>query len=305
MKKNLILAACLFLLSACTGNRRDIRLTSEPSIERAFDIISGTALGKPLMKFLYKNPVMFEYSNTAGICHKFALQKGAIFVPVEMRGSDLVLALSIARAAYIYRLYLLTGLEEIISEEEELGALFQARLGLEINLVNGDFEKAENAAGLKSNFCSYIMEQSRYTMAQARKEALSQDPDCQRPLDTLAGQQLWLGKMRQAMNNDNFNQLLYERDLQRVRRGTLTMSEAMKNDARSRAMPTYETYRFQRTFYDYQSAVFSNFTEIYYRELKEDQAWRQAHKADIDRARAEFSDCNMPETAVPAGKPGI
>jgi hypothetical protein len=293
MKKNSLLFACLCLLTACAGRGGEVRLTSEPSIERAFDIISETGLGKPLLKFLYKNPVLFEYSNTSGICHKFALKKGMIFLPVEMKGSDLVLALALARAAYIYRLYVLTGLEEIISEEEELAALYQARLALEINLVNADFEKAENASSMKRNLCSYIMHPSAYAMSQARKEALGQDPDCQRPFETFSSQQTWLGKIRKAVNDDNFPQLLNERDLLLVRKGALTMAEAMKNDATVRALPAYETYRFQRTFYDDQTTIFSTFEKTYKREIKEDELWRRAHQTELDRAQAEFSDCNL------------
>ncbi|HNW43495.1 MAG TPA: hypothetical protein PKI19_03260 [Elusimicrobiales bacterium] len=293
MKKRIFLAAGLCFFTACAGRGRDVRLTSEPSIERAFDIIEGTKLGKPLLRFLYKNPVLFEYSNTPGICHKFSLKKRTIYLPVEMKGSDLILAMALARAAYIYRLYTVTGLDEIISEEEELAALFQARLGLEVNLVNADFAKAENASALKKDFCTYIMHPSSYAMTQARKEALARNPDCQRPLDTLSGQQTWLGKIRQAMNDDSFPRLLNERDLQRVRKGMMTMSEAMKNDATVRAMPSYETYRFQRTFYDDQYTIFSNFEKTFRREIKLDESWRQFHKEEIDRARAEFSDCNL------------
>ncbi len=294
MKKNALLFFSLSLLTACAGSRRDIRLTSEPSIERAFDIINGTQLGRPLVQFIYKNPVLFEYSNTAGLCHKFAIKKGMVFLPVEMKVTDRVLALTLARAAYIYRLYMLTGLEEVISEEEELSALFQARLGLELGLANSDFDKRDNAAPLKRDFCTYIMDQSAYAMAQARKEALSLDPDCQRPLDTLAGQRDWLERMRRAINEDSFPRLLYERDLQRVRRGMLTMNEAMKNDARVRAMPSYESYRYQRTFYEDQSAIFTNFEKNYKREIDEDAAWRQANQDLLNVARADFSDCNLP-----------
>jgi hypothetical protein len=298
MKKRLLLLSLAALLGACTGNRRETRLTSEPSIERAFDIISGTELGKPLMKFLYKNPVLFEYSNAAGLCHKFNLEKGLILLPVEMRGSDLVLAMAIARAAYMYRLYTLTGLEELISEEEELGALFQARLGVEIALMNVDFEKAPGTADLKHDFCTYIMDNSEMAMAQARKRALSADPDCQRPLDTMGGQKIWLNRMRQAINNDTFHQLLYERDQQRVRRGVMSMSDAMKKDARIRAMPAYEAFRYQRTFYDVQNGIFTGFEKVFGEEVRADAAWRAAHKEAIDRAREEFSTCNMQEDAA-------
>ena len=255
MKKHLLLFSCVALLAGCAGSRKELMLTSEPSIERAFDIISGTRQGKPLLKYLYKHPVRFEFSNTAGFCHKFSLKKGLIFLPVEMKSSDLILALAAARAAYIYRLYKETGLGEIISEEEELAALFQSRLALEVNVVEGDFAKGKAGGPIKADFCTYIMENSRYAMAQARREALTPDENCQRPLETIENQRIWLEKIRQSMDDDNFHQLLYDRDMQRVRRGSMAISEAMKNDATIRALPAYETYRFQRTFYDDQKAV--------------------------------------------------
>ena len=289
----LLLPACL-LAAACAGSRKDIRLTTEPSLERAFDIIQGTRQGKPLMKFLYKNPVRFEYSNSTGLCHKFSLNTGKVLLPAEYKTSDLLLALALARAAHIYRVSKETGLEEIISEEEELGALFQARLALEINLVDADFGRERHAEAMKTAFCSYVLENSRYAMRQARKEALTPDADCQRPLETLENQRVWLEKARKAINEENFHQLIYERDMARVRKGAMPMSEAMRNDARLRALPTYEVYRYQRTFYDRQSDIFRRFEKLYAREIAADAAWRAAHQADLDRAREEFSACGLP-----------
>ena len=284
----------LCFLAACAAGRKDIRLTSEPSIERALDCVNSTGQGRPLLKFLYKNPVSFEYSNTAGRCHKFSLKNRRIFLPPGYRGSDLVLALAIARAAYIYRLYTESGLDEIISEEEELGALFQARLALEINLVNADFSRAGGAPEIKNDFCTYVLENSAYAMAQARKEALTPDPECQRPLDTMENQRVWLEKTLRAINDETFHQLLYERDMARVKKGAMTLAEAARNDAFMRAMPTYEFYRYQRTFYDKQSDIFTRFSKLYAAEIREDALWRAARQTDIDRAREEFSACNLP-----------
>jgi len=294
MKNRVLILASLWLFAACAGTRRDIRLTSEPSIERALDIVQGTPEGKTLVRFLYDNPVRFEYSNTPGLCHKFSLKTGRIYLPLDYRGSDLLLALTIARAAHIYRLYLDTGLDEIISEEEELGALFQDRLALELNLVTADFDKTNGAAGLKTGFCSYVLENSKYAMFQARKAALAPDPECQHPLETLENQRVWLEKTREAINEENFYQLVYERDMDRVRKGAMPMSEAMKNDATLRAMPTYEVYRFQRTFYDRQSDIFTRFEKVYAKEVQADASWRAAHQEDLDRAREEFSACELP-----------
>lgn len=293
MKKTVALLM-LLTLSACAGRRPEPRLTSEPSIERAFDILNSVREGRELTRFLHENPVRFEYSNTPGLCHKFALDKGYIYLPEDYRGSDLVAALAIARAAYIYRLYLLTGLDEIISEEEELAMLFQSRLAVSLSLVSADFAKAGGAPEMKAPFCTYVLENSRYAMSRAREQALRPDPACQRPLDTLENQRVWLEKTRKAINDQTFYQLLYERDMARVRKGSMTMAQAMKNDAEIRAMPTYEIYRFQRTFYDKQSDIFNRFAKTYASEVAADASWRAANADLLDRARFEFSDCNLP-----------
>jgi len=293
MHERLLIIVPLLFLAACTGNRREVRLTSEPSIERALDIVGSTEEGRPLMKFLYKNPVRFVYSNTPGLCHKFSLKTGTIFLPLDYKGSDLVLALALARAGHIYRIYKLTGMDEIISEEEELGAIFQARLALEINVVNADFDKAGGAPEIKNDFCTYVLENTGYAMAQARKQALTPDVDCQRPRETLENQRVWLEKTLRAINDQTFYQLLYERDMDRVKKGSMPMSEAMKNDAVLRSLATYEVYRFQRTFYDKQNDSFTSFGKLYASELRKDASWRAAHQPDIDRAREEFSACNL------------
>lgn len=294
MTKRLLLLTPFLLLASC-ASRPEIRLSSEPSMERALELLASVPQGRPLVKFLLKNPVRFEYSNTAGLCAKYSFKNSKIFLPVDYRGSDLVLALAIARAGFIYRMRAETGLDEIISEEEELGALYEARVAIELGLVNADFAKAKNAGEIKNDFCTYVLESSRYAMAQARKEALTPDANCQRPLETLENQRVWLEKTRQAINDDNFYQLLYDRDLQRVKKGAMPYSEAMKNDATIRGLPAYDVYRYQRTFYDSQSDLFSNLEKVYEREVKKDAAWRAANQGAIDAAREEFSACGLPE----------
>ncbi|MCM2267564.1 MAG: hypothetical protein NDI60_07290 [Elusimicrobiales bacterium] len=292
MKKLLLLP--LLLLGACSGNRREGVLTSEPSIERAFDVLAGTREGRPLLKFLRKRPVRLEYSNTPGLCHKFSLKTGKIFLPPEYKTSDKVLALAAARALHIYKLYASTGLEEIISEEEELSALLQARLAVELGLTSEEFDKTRGAGPIKSSFCAYILGGTRYAMEQARKQALAADTDCQRPLDTVENQRVWLEKIRKAINDETFYQLLQDRDLLRVKRGAMTMSDAMKNDARLRGLPVYEVYRYQRTFYDRQSDIVGRMEKARAAELKEDAAWRAARQPALDQIREEFSDCDLP-----------
>ncbi len=294
MKKLLPLIP-LLLLAACSWNRREAALTSEPSIERAFDLLLASGEGRPLVKFLRKRPVRFEYSNTPGLCHKFSLKTGKIYLPPEYKASDKVLALAVARAARIYQLFASTGLEELISEEEEIASLLQARLAVELRLAPEDFARVKAAGDpVRTSFCSYILGGTRYAMEQARKQALGADSDCQRPLDTVQNQRVWLEKIRKAVNENNFYELLHDRDQLKVKRGVMTMSQAMKNDARVRALPSYEVYRYQRTFYDQQSDVVDKLEKARASELRRDSAWREARAAELEQIREEFSDCELP-----------
>jgi hypothetical protein len=290
----LLLLPALLAASACLP-KTAARLTSEPSIERALDVLNSAPEGKSLIRFLQRNPVRFEYSNTPGLCHKFALKSGNIFLPMEFKNSDAFLALALARAAYIYRLYVLSGMDEIVSEEEEVAALFQARLALSLNLTDKDFEQNRYAKQLRAEFCNYIMAGSVSAAMLARTAALSPDPDCQRPLETVQTQRAWLDKTKEAINEESFYTLMYERDMHLVRKGAMTVNTAMKRDADLRALPQYDIYRYQRTFYDKQSGVFLRLEKLYRDALKEDTEWRNSFQADLHRAREDFSACNLPD----------
>lgn len=290
----LLLLPALLASAACLP-KTAARLTSEPSIERALDVLNSAPEGKSLIRFLQRYPIRFEYSNTPGLCHKFSLKSGNIFLPMEFKNSDPFLALALARAAYIYRLYVLSGMDEIVSEEEEVAALFQARLALALNLTDKDFEQNRYAKQLRSEFCTYIMEGSVSAALLARTVALSPDPDCQRPLETIQTQRAWLDKTKDAINEESFHTLMNERDMHLVKKGAMTINMAMKRDADLRALPQYDIYRYQRTFYEKQSDVFIKLEKLYQNSLKEDAAWRNSFQADLYRAREDFSACNLPD----------
>jgi hypothetical protein len=290
----ILLLPALLAAAGCLP-RPAVKFTSEPSIERALDVLNSASEGKSLLHFLQRHPVRFEYANTPGLCHKFSLKTGDIFLPMEFKNSDAFLALALARAAYIYRLYILSGMDEIVSEEEEVAALFQARLGLAISLTDKDFEQNKYARQLRSEFCTYIMEGSVSATLLARTAALTPDPDCQHPLETMQTQRAWLDKTKEAIEEESFFTLMYERDLHLVKKGAMTITMAMKRDADLRALPRYEIYRYQRTFYDKQSAVFGKLEKLYQNALKEDASWRNSFQTDLYKAREEFSACNLPD----------
>lgn len=295
----IILLPCILffsLICGCAKQKRDkMVLTTEPSIERALDILSTTNDGKRLVAFLIKNPVLFEYSNIEGDCHKFDLKARRIYLSRNFRESELLLTLELARAAYVYKLYLLMGLDHIVSEHEEIASLFQSKMALQLNVAHSDFKNAEYAGEMLNEFCTYIMEGPQEAMQAARNHALSSGPECQRPLATINSELAWLEKIKQSIHKENLFQLLYERDLQKVRRGVLTMSDVMKNSAIIRALPTYEIYRFQREFYESNLKKLSKIKKTHEMTLREEKKWFNSHQDVIKRARNEFSDCNLPD----------
>ncbi|KAF0125430.1 MAG: hypothetical protein FD189_1612 [Elusimicrobia bacterium] len=296
------LLAAVLTLAACSGNRRAApSLTPEPAIERAFDVLSTAKEGKSLIAFLEENPVSFEFANVEAPCPRYEFDRRTIYLRREF-GSDTMLALAVARAAQVYRFHRLTGLDAPTAEQEELAALFQARVGLQINLVNADFETGDpGVKEIKSSFCTYLHEGQSYAMRKARASALVTEQWCARPFETLDSLGMWLQRTRAAVRDENLFTLLYERDLQRVRRGQLTMADAMRNDARFRAMPLYEISRFQRMFYDTENRKMSKATRLYRNMTKEDASWRASHAGDITRARAAFATCGMPDLPFPGG----
>ena len=294
MIKYLFPLIVLLLISCGSKNRKsEVILTSEPSIERAMDILCETKEGKKLVNFLYTHPIRLEYSNTAGLCHKFAFKKNRIYIARDFKASDIFLALEVVRAALIYKIYVTSKLTEIISEEEELAALLQSRIALQLNLVNDDFSKFPFSSKIKSEFCTYIMDGQKAAMRKARFAALISDTDCQLPLETLSTQKAWLKKIKDSTGKGNFFQILYEHDMEKVKQGALSMMEAMNNDAKNRGLETYDLYRYQRRFYEDSSKIISNFEKIYRQEIKKDANWRERNSELLESAAMEFSECNL------------
>ena len=292
--KILLPLLAIFLVS-CASNKpkKEVILSTEPSIERALDILVSTPDGKSLVKFLYDHPVRIEYSNTAGLCHKFAFEKNRIYIARDFKESDILLALEVARSALIYKMYFVSKLKEIIAEEEEVAALLQSRVALQLNLVTDDFLKYPFSAKIKSEFCTYIMDGQEPAMRKARHAALIMDPDCQLPLETLHSQKTWLRKIKDSTGKGKFFQALYERDLEKVKKGTITMAQAMKADALNRGLNTHDLYRYQRTFYEDATEIVSKIEKMYLQEIRKDAGWRKRNADIIERASMEFSECNL------------
>lgn len=294
MKKLLYILPFALMLSGCFFSSPS--LTGEESIQRSLNLISHYPEGKRLVKFLRSNPVQFEFADTAGMCHHFNLKnpkKRMIFIPDEYAASEKLLAMAVVRAANIYRMYLESGMEEIISEEEEVAMLRQMHLGVLMNLTKEEFDLVPEAKELKKEFCTYILENSEEALAITRHFAQSPMPACQRPLENIVKQGIWLANLRQAIAEDKFHQLVSDRDRKRVAQGVMTDAQASKNSAILRSLPDYELSRYERTFYDNKKANFNFFNQIYLKELYNDTAFRREFEARIYDIATDFAECDL------------
>ena len=114
---------------------------------------------------------------------------------------------------------------------------------------------------------------------------------CELPLESIISQRAWFSSIKDAMQNDTFFDLMYRKDMIRVKKGAITQAEAIKNDATLRSKPIYEVYRDQRSYYDISMEKIDKFDAYYKKEISKDTQWRLKHKDDIENARYELNSC--------------
>ena len=294
MKKLFAIFLFLFSFSGCFFSMP--YLSSEQSIQTSFKTIASYQEGQKLVNFLAKHPIQFEYADTAGMCHHFSLRNGKrrlIFVPEEFRASKKLLAMALYRAANIYRMYVQTGVEEIIAEEEEVAMLRQMHMGVLMDLTKEEFDLVPQATELKQEFCTYVLENSEEALAKTRYFVQTPMPACQRPLENIVKQEIWLKNMRHAISDDTFHHLMADRDKRRVAQGRITDSQAARTSANLLGMPNYEMTRYERTFFDDRNSNFTAFNQIYLKELYNDISFRRDHADRIYKIATDFAECDL------------
>lgn len=287
---------CLALLAASCSRSASLKksahsLSTEPSIERAADILSRTQEGKILLDYLAKNSVSAEYRALKGPWPKLMPGERKILIPKSVRKSDITAALLLARSADIYMTYTRTGVFDLLAEQEEIAALAQARLALELGFSDSDAKKSPAGAAVLEELCPYLFQGSRAAMDVARKNAREPCPEYGRPLETAESVRNWLEKTQTAIMEGSLAQVLYQRDLEKVKRKTLTMAEAAKNYADRRALPQYDIFRAQRNFYMDQMKTLSDMNKLLESAMETDAEWKETHVPEIEKGLREFSAC--------------
>jgi len=283
---------CFVLLNSCVKkNLKEI--TTEPSIERIIDTIEKTRNFSYLAKYIQKNPAKIEYIEDKDInCILYDFKNQKIMIPRNYKNSEIFLTLQVLKAIYIWKIHNEYKLDELLVEEEILGTLNQIYYIMESNypydLLGKDKFFNNN---LKKEFCLYITMNTQITTHYITNKNSIINNKCELPLESIISQRAWFSSIKEAMQNDNFFDLMYQRVMLKVKRGKLTYAESIKNDATLRSKPIYEVYRDQRSFYDISMEKIDKFETYYKNEINKDTQWRLKHKDDIENAKYELNSC--------------
>lgn len=294
--KKIIFLILPFAAMLCSCFYSVTEITSEDSINQSLRTIEEYPDGYKLVNFAKTHPVRIEYADTAGICHHFNLKdprNRTIFIPEEYRASDKILAMGVYRALQIYRMYVQSGLGEMVSEEEEISMLRQMQLGVMLGITKEEFDKVPEAVEMKDEFCTYILENSEEALAKTRLTAQTPNQACQRPLDNIVKQGFWIKDMKKSISKNEFHQLMQYRDKKRVAQGAMTDSEAAANSARLMALPEYETARYERLFFDIKKSNFDYFKQLYLKEVFLDRDFRREYAKQIYEMSTDFAECDL------------
>ena len=290
-----LLAFALFSNFSCSGKKAVKEITLEPSIERVLEEFETSPEYSYLVKFIKKRRARLEFDENPSMnCVRYDYANGRITIPRKYKESDLFLTLETLKALYIWKTHITFGLEEFLAEEEVLATAQQMHyiLALRSDAGNKIFEDEKFIREkLKKEFCSYTILNTQMMSNLIRLRTSVINNDCGLPLETVMTQRSWAYKIKEAMQNEKFFDLMYEKDLLKVRRGLLTMADATRNNAMLRSKPLYEIYRDQRSYYDVSLDKIDKFEKFYKKELEKDKEWRLAHKDEIENARYEFTSC--------------
>jgi len=284
----------LIFLGGCATSAGKPELYFEPSLERAMEIVGQTREGRGLLSYLDKNPVSVKYSDSiSGPWPKFNPAEKEILIPENVRRSDVLAGLLIARGLAEYRVYDSLNLSETLAETEEIAAVTQAHIALELGLEQGALLGSAAGKAALSEVCVYVAQGPEKFSGKILAESLSPNAEYQRPLETIDGAKKWLGRVKDAMAEGTLPQLLYERDMERVKKKTLTQARADANSARVRSADPESLWRMQRQFFASAGKTLDEAAALGQKTLEEDLMWRRRNSALISQRLAELTWCRV------------
>ncbi|MFA6583382.1 MAG: hypothetical protein WCS77_03710 [Elusimicrobiaceae bacterium] len=275
MKKFLFPLMFIALAAGCSGAKKDtITEYYAPSIERAMDRMKHTSGGPELLAYLAEHPIQIRYADLPGPWPKYDTVIKQIQIPETAKDSDMTVAFLLARVLDIYRNYNTLQAQEMSVEMEEAAALRATELGIQMEFGGKDWRNSLPGQLVIEELCSYMAEGTGRMLEKVRRNSMTRFPQYGRPYNSLDKSRRWLEKAKAATAEGNLHLLLYQRDLDQMRRGFMSPEQVNKNDVSVRSMDEDSLYRYFNQFFYESMQVLDRQKKMYDQRLEQDAAWR-------------------------------
>lgn len=287
-----LLCIGLFFIAACSSSYKKKNRVIEPSINSALDEISRYTPARPYISFFKNRPARIDFKDDKYICSSYDFKNGIILLPRQLDNSPEALKLEILKGLYLWKVHNDYKLEALMVEEAELAEIkaieYFFELGVKNDTLSRDF-------GLNTvigkGLCTLITMNSKIFLNYTNNKYISNVSACGWPLETLNKQKIWFSRLKESIEDGSFIQLMYESDMDKVKRGLMSESDASRNAAILRSKPLYEIYRQERGYSDISLERLKKFQKEYAREKENFFLWEKTHASDIENARYEYTIC--------------
>jgi len=264
-----------------------------PSMERAIEILNETADGRELSDYLHAHPIPITYAQLPAPWPQYDPQVKQLFLPKELKDNDYLVALALMRGIETYRLCETLRLDEIMLEVDQIAAIREMQMIIELGLENKEGENSASGRQMLDEACSYMIGGPRALAEKVKSDALSPlRPDYGRYYRPASVKLSWLRQIKTALDANTLPQVMQKFDRDRVRRGEITMADADKNAMEFRSMDLRQMYRKYDDLYLHGTKSLDNLEKEYEKRLAAAADWHDKYRKAVARQLARTTYCN-------------
>ncbi|NLH39350.1 MAG: hypothetical protein GX445_04720 [Elusimicrobia bacterium] len=269
MIKKIVFLLPLLVIYSCSINLK--KVSDDSNIQKALLNIKISDK-EYLLSFLSKYPAVISYNpNRDANCIKIIKRNtNIIMIPLKYTDSPEMTEISIIKGLYIYNIMQKYNLNDYFYELEQLSEYSK----MEYLLSYIPTEKINNDELLKKEIlpklCGYMTSPQEFDNI-IDEETSRQDISCGYPVEKLEALKNYYAKLKASLSSidsDEYFNLYYEKEMERVRRGEITREEAEKNYYYIFSEPQQNLYRIQRKETYENIYSLSKFESFYKKEIK-------------------------------------
>lgn len=269
MIKKIFFLLPLLLIYACSINIK--KISDDADVQKA--LLNIKASDKEyLLSFLSNYPAVISYNPDRNVnCTKIIKRnRNLIMIPFKYADFSEMIEISLIKGLYIYNIMEKYNLNDFFYELEQLGSYVQ----MEYLLSHIPTENINNDKILKKEIlpalCGYMTSSQEFDTI-IYENISRQDRSCGYPLERLETLKNYYTRLKASLSSidsDEYFNLYYEKEMERVKRGEITREEAERNYYYILSEPQQSLYRMQRKETYENIYSLNRFESFYKKEIK-------------------------------------